>query len=981
MEDGEPNLMSALEWKYGLTPTLRGRDVELEAILGWAEGSGSTVSVRLVSGPGGAGKTRLAAETARRLRERGWSAGFLPRDAQSGQVVDASGRAAGGGLMLILDYPEERLEVMEALFEHVADLANPPLPICFLLVSRQGFEDWRRRAGVLGGRFGRQELAAAGPLAPEDALATLSEAAEAFAGLTESRVPPLDAAPAWLEADPARRLPLSAMAAGVHAVLAGRGDFALGAPELMRELAWREHARVRRVSKATGLGERGLERLLALALTTPGGLDAAALERLGALGAAPGLAGQALLDAVKETPWWERAPTGGRRLARIEPDRPAAAFLELALLEDPSPRLPDWLHATTVEAGAEFGRILSRLVWDLLSVSVEGRGAAALERAALAMLDATPERVHAFEAVGSEQGTTFSAGFAAKVLEHLLPEAEGPKQRAGLLNNLANFLLDLGRRKDALAAVEEAVGLYRHLAAAQPEAFTPSLAMALSTLASVLSHLGRLEEALAAADEAGGFYRHLAAAHPEAFAPDLAMSLNNFSKTLLDLGRREDSLSAAEEGVALYHRLAAARPHDFTPDLVTAINNFGNTLSSLGRREEALAAAKEVVVLRRRLAAARPDAFTPHLATALDNLGIRLSHLGRHEEALTAAGEAADLLRRLAAARPDAFTPVLAISLINLGNRLSALGRREEALAATREAVALYRRLAAAQPDASTPGLAKSLTSLGNCLSALGRHEEALAAAKEATELSRRLAAARSDAFTPDLAMSLNNLGNRLSALGRHEEALAAAKEATELYRRLAAARSDAFTPNLAMSLNNLGNRLSALGRHEEALAAAKEATELYRRLAAARSDAFTPNLAMSLNNLGNRLSALGRHEEALAAAKEATELYRRLAAARSDAFTPNLAMSLNNLGNRLSALGRHEEALAAAEEAVRLLAPFFVRNPPAFAQWMQTMVNVYIEACETSNRTPSSEVLGPVVEVFERLKVGADKDRAASRN
>ncbi len=44
------------------------------------------------------------------------------------------------------------------------------------------------------------------------------------------------------------------------------------------------------------------------------------------------------------------------------------------------------------------------------------------------------------------------------------------------LNNLANTLSDLGRREEALAAAEEAVGLYRELAAARPDAFRPDLA-------------------------------------------------------------------------------------------------------------------------------------------------------------------------------------------------------------------------------------------------------------------------------------------------------------------------------------------------------------------------------------------------------------------------------------------------------------------------------------------------------------------------
>ena len=239
MQDGEPDLFSALRWDHGLAATLRGRDDDFAAILGWADDGKATVAARLVSGPGGAGKTRLAVEVARELRRRGWAAGLLRVGAESGRVIDAGGRAPGAGLFLIVDYPEERLSVVEGLLRDVADLARPPIPLRLLLVSRRSFGDWEVQARLLRGRFGRQELATPGPLSPDDALGTLAETAHAFARVAQRPVPPLNAAREWLDGDPTRRLPLFAMAAGVHAVLTGRGDFALGAPELVLELAKR----------------------------------------------------------------------------------------------------------------------------------------------------------------------------------------------------------------------------------------------------------------------------------------------------------------------------------------------------------------------------------------------------------------------------------------------------------------------------------------------------------------------------------------------------------------------------------------------------------------------------------------------------------------------------------------------------------------------------------------------------------------------
>jgi tetratricopeptide (TPR) repeat protein len=86
---------------------------------------------------------------------------------------------------------------------------------------------------------------------------------------------------------------------------------------------------------------------------------------------------------------------------------------------------------------------------------------------------------------------------------------------AGTLTNKGNALYrELRRYEAALAAYEEAEGLYRSLAAAQPEVYAPDLARTLTNKGNALSELRRYEAALAAYEEAEGLYRSLAAAQP-----------------------------------------------------------------------------------------------------------------------------------------------------------------------------------------------------------------------------------------------------------------------------------------------------------------------------------------------------------------------------------------------------------------------------------------------------------------------------------
>jgi hypothetical protein len=191
--------------------------------------------------------------------------------------------------------------------------------------------------------------------------------------------------------------------------------------------------------------------------------------------------------------------------------------------------------------------------------------------------------------------------------------------------------------------------------------------------------MGRRAEALQATQEAVDLYRRLAAQHPDAFLPDLAGSLTNLGNALSEMGRRAEALQATQEAVDLYRRLAAQHPDAFLPDLAMSLNNLGNRLSEMGRRAEALQATQEAVEIRRRLAAQHPDAFLPDLARSLTNLSNVLFALDRWEEALQAAQEAVEIRRRLARQYPEAFLPDLAESLGAYGKALLGLGRAPEA--------------------------------------------------------------------------------------------------------------------------------------------------------------------------------------------------------------------------------------------------------------------------------------------------------------
>ncbi|MFG3055526.1 tetratricopeptide repeat protein [Kitasatospora sp. NPDC048239] len=348
--------------------------------------------------------------------------------------------------------------------------------------------------------------------------------------------------------------------------------------------------------------------------------------------------------------------------------------------------------------------------------------------------------------------TAAQAEHATPLLDALQQITDNPATPVDDLTALADKLPAASHLLAPLAAhvAERLTSTYRRQAQTDASRL-PRLAISLNNLGSRLGQLGQLEGALAALEEAVTLYRHLADARPDAHLPDLAASLHNLGATLAGVGRLEDALTAVQEAVTLYRHLATARPDAHLPDLALSVDNLGVQLGKLGRLKDALTAIEEVVTLRRGLADARPDAHLPDLAASLHNLGATLAGVGRLEDALTAIEEAVTLRRGLADARPDAHLPDLAASLHNLGGQLWAIERLEDALTAIEKAVTIYHHLATARPDAHLPDLAACLYTLAAGLGGFGRLEDALAAIEEAVTLYRHLVAARPAAHLPDL--------------------------------------------------------------------------------------------------------------------------------------------------------------------------------------------------------------------------------------
>jgi hypothetical protein len=307
----DPNaVLALLAWQTRLAP-LAGRDTARLSLLDWAR-QGRRKRIRLLSGPGGVGKSRLAAEVAEALRKEGWTAGFIsPKE----PIVVPLRRA---GLFLIVDDPEEDPEATQKLLREVEASELRDVPLRLVVVSRQAGDRWFNlfETAHAGRLVDAQEIGLSGLVAAEpDTLFTQS--VRRLAEHYDRPLPAIssEAVRQWIALNPGlHSLPLFLSAVAVHAFLSPDAALGFGGGGVVQALANREMARLDNAGRAAGLGDRGAGRVVALA-AVPGSLGASALRRLAdptlEIGLPPP---DRVIDAVSLLPWWQsdRVPSPSR---------------------------------------------------------------------------------------------------------------------------------------------------------------------------------------------------------------------------------------------------------------------------------------------------------------------------------------------------------------------------------------------------------------------------------------------------------------------------------------------------------------------------------------------------------------------------------------------------------------------------------------------------------------------------------------------
>ncbi|MFJ8666113.1 hypothetical protein [Streptomyces sp. NPDC093600] len=744
-----------------------GRAMELAELRAWRGAGGRRLAVRWLHGPGGQGKSRLAAAFARDSVAEGWK--VVRAVHGPGNVVPAGAggdlRAAGAaGVLLVVDYADQwPLPHLTWLLSNRL-LHHPDLPTRVLLLAR-GTDQWPAVQAAVHDFQAATSLQALTPLretggeraemfeAARDTFAAYLAPAPGAPGTTPLRISP----PMALD-EPDFGLTLSVHMAALVAVdahLHGRRT-PTGAVGLVTYLLNREQAHWARLhTQDAGRATAAVGRTY----TTPPQVMNRAVFAAVLTGTMRSGIGRIVVDQVTAIPPAAPHPAD-RVLADHSVCYPPSATGPGVVLE---PLLPD------------------RLAEDFLALTLPGHSAQ----------DAYPSSSWAPEALGSlllpgrerrpEPWTPRALTFLAASAErwphmrhdHLYPLL----RRAPWLAVAAG-----GRALGAVAALDDIdMELLEAIEARLPEGEHPDLEPAYAVLVERLA-----PHWLAATDDAG---EHVSVHSKLAHAKRRA-------------GRYEEAHSSTVRAVEILEQLEAERPGSQTPNLAGAYVNLFASHTSLGQPQEAVEAAQRAVCFERlltetdsegQLGGLGPDGRKARWALALCDYGQALRTAGRMAEGFHAHAMALNTLVLLSEQDAERHGDDLGATLLNIGTDLSAAGRGGAAVAATEGAVLLLgHRKGGDQPD--HPGTyALALSNLAGLLLTWHRavpigtdwRMRALKASTRAVKINRERAKANPDALTPSLEQSLEAHAGALEANGRAAEARTVRAEAAELRSRM----------------------------------------------------------------------------------------------------------------------------------------------------------------------------------------------------
>lgn len=642
------DLPALLSWRVR-SSALHGRTQEFEELLNWADDEQPGARVRIVSGPGGAGKTRLAAELAIQLWKSGWDTQFI-------HTVDGVPATRGVASLWIIDYPEEQQELTK-FFRQIRQFQRAHR-VRILMLTRQPREWWLKHsalrtahAGDLLGETFDLEFEA---LSADDTVRLYREVTDTVGHWFDKTIPEITDADLleWRLAAPEHRLPLYITALALRMVSSDATKLDMSGREVMRELVWRERGRVDAYgSQDPDNPEEWPSRALGLAALTEC-LNGSTLRRLADERLEMGMPRKSVVvDRVRQTPLWNDEQHG---VLPLRPDIFAATFFHevLSAREDIA---PEWVWATIeTEISGDAASVrdrIGRLIFDIQKICNAGEPNLALWMTQLVKADPT-RAMKLRDFAADERPPEFLLPLLVEINTAVLSGgALTTDEQVATLRILGYQLALLQRDKEARRVFKDAVDLCE---STNNEA---ELAAVLRGLSGVIEDSDTTAK-VAAAVRALDILRKLAADQDITQRVSLARALNNYALAVDDPSR---AIAALEEGAAICTQiLKEVEPdekHVHEDSLARALFNLANERGRAGQYDSAIENSRESVEIRRRLYAEYRWRYARYFAMSLSQLAQLSQAKGKGKPGIAEAAirETVEIYTHLYKANPAQF--------------------------------------------------------------------------------------------------------------------------------------------------------------------------------------------------------------------------------------------------------------------------------------------------------------------------------------
>jgi glycosyltransferase involved in cell wall biosynthesis len=119
------------------------RQPELDKLLEWSTAGKFPITLRLLKGEGGTGKTRLATQLCHELAKQNWTVGFLQRNQQQKQLAATwqGLKASNKPCLVVVDYAETQSDELINLLKFIIN-SGEHQNMCLLLLARDGGDWW-----------------------------------------------------------------------------------------------------------------------------------------------------------------------------------------------------------------------------------------------------------------------------------------------------------------------------------------------------------------------------------------------------------------------------------------------------------------------------------------------------------------------------------------------------------------------------------------------------------------------------------------------------------------------------------------------------------------------------------------------------------------------------------------------------------------------------------------------------------------------